>query len=134
MKDDIIEASLSWSHRGGVYPICRGVAFIYGLLVNTRFNVRVEPIVHAPWDVCKCFAGTEPDYLEMGDSLLAKAEQQALPDDERWQAIYQHDRTLSSQQAPLPVKTHQTVLKMIFKSIHTEWLRKYHTSNRTRSS
>lgn len=63
----------------------------YGLLVNTSFNVRGEPIVCTPWDAYKCFMRTEMDYLVMGNLLFAKAEQQPLPDDERWQEIYELD-------------------------------------------
>ena len=36
----------------------------YGLLVNTSFNVRGEPIVCTPEDAYKCFMRTEMDYLE----------------------------------------------------------------------
>jgi len=41
---------------------------------------------------------------------------------------------MGPQRAPLPVTTDRMVLKIIFKSIQTEWLRKYHTSSFTLSS
>jgi carbamoyltransferase len=47
----------------------------YGLLVNTSFNVRGEPIVMTPEDAYRCFMNTEMDYLVVGDYLFAKADQ-----------------------------------------------------------
>jgi carbamoyltransferase len=44
----------------------------YGLLVNTSFNVRGEPIVCTPEDACRCFRQTDMDYLVMGNFLLEK--------------------------------------------------------------
>lgn len=46
-----------------------------GLLVNTSFNVRGEPIVCTPLDAIKCFMGTDLDVLVIGDFLLMKDEQ-----------------------------------------------------------
>lgn len=53
----------------------------YGLVVNTSFNVRGEPIVCSPADAFRCFMGTEMDYLVMGDYLFKKSEQPSCPDD-----------------------------------------------------
>ena len=47
----------------------------YGLLVNTSFNVRGEPIVCTPDDAYRCFMRTEMDYLVLGDWIFAKTEQ-----------------------------------------------------------
>lgn len=47
----------------------------YGLLVNTSFNVRGEPIVMTPDDAYRCFMNTEMDYLVIGDYLFDKREQ-----------------------------------------------------------
>jgi len=47
----------------------------FGLLVNTSFNVRGEPIVCTPDDAFRCFMRTEMDYLVMGDFLFDKKEQ-----------------------------------------------------------
>jgi carbamoyltransferase len=47
----------------------------YGLLVNTSFNVRGEPIVCSPDDAYRCFMSTEMDYLVMGNFLFDKKEQ-----------------------------------------------------------
>ena len=47
----------------------------YGIVVNTSFNVRGEPIVCTPEEAYKCFMRTEMDYLVVNDFLLKKKEQ-----------------------------------------------------------
>ncbi len=47
----------------------------YGLVVNTSFNVRGEPIVCTPDDAYRCFMNTEMDYLVIGDYVFAKEDQ-----------------------------------------------------------
>jgi carbamoyltransferase len=51
-----------------------------GLLVNTSFNVRGEPIVCTPEDAYRCFMGTEMDHLVMGHLLFHKVDQPASGD------------------------------------------------------
>ena len=46
-----------------------------GMLINTSFNVRGEPIVRSPYDALKCFANTEIDYLLMENYLIKKEDQ-----------------------------------------------------------
>ena len=46
-----------------------------GVLVNTSFNVRGEPIVCTPEDAFRCFMGTDVDLLVAGNCLLKKEEQ-----------------------------------------------------------
>lgn len=46
-----------------------------GLLVNTSFNVKDEPIVCAPEDAYKCFMATEMDVLVLGNFVLFKDRQ-----------------------------------------------------------
>jgi carbamoyltransferase len=46
-----------------------------GLVINTSFNVRGEPIVCSPEDAYKCFMRTEMDDLLMGPFLLEKRRQ-----------------------------------------------------------
>jgi carbamoyltransferase len=46
-----------------------------GMLVNTSFNVRGEPIVCTPEDAYKCFMNTEMDYLVIGNYLFDKSDQ-----------------------------------------------------------
>jgi carbamoyltransferase len=50
----------------------------YGVIVNTSFNVRGEPIVCTPEDAYKCFMRTEMDYLVMEDYLFDKKEQKPI--------------------------------------------------------
>lgn len=47
----------------------------YGVIVNTSFNVRGEPIVCTPEDAFRCFMGTEMDELYVGNFRLVKEEQ-----------------------------------------------------------
>ncbi|MEN8753534.1 MAG: carbamoyltransferase C-terminal domain-containing protein, partial [Desulfobacterales bacterium] len=63
----------------------------YGVIVNTSFNVRGEPIVCNPEDAYRCFMGTEMDYLVMGDFLFNKEEQQHYADRDYWQQKYELD-------------------------------------------
>ncbi len=46
-----------------------------GVLVNTSFNVRGEPIVCTPEDAFRCFMGTEMDELYVGNYRMVKEEQ-----------------------------------------------------------
>jgi carbamoyltransferase len=48
-----------------------------GVLVNTSFNVRGEPIVCTPADAYRCFRGTRIDALALGPCLVLKDD---LPD------------------------------------------------------
>ena len=54
-----------------------------GVLINTSFNVRGEPIVQSPADAYRCFMQTELDLLVMEDLLLVKEEQPPF-DDRDW--------------------------------------------------
>lgn len=47
----------------------------FGMLINTSFNVRGEPIVCTPEDAYRCFMGTEMDVLSLGPHLLRAEEQ-----------------------------------------------------------
>ena len=63
----------------------------YGLVVNTSFNVRGEPIVCTPADAYRCFMRTEMDYLVIENFLFDKREQPPLNDGEDWQQMYELD-------------------------------------------
>ncbi|MCS7466762.1 hypothetical protein NZK35_08915 [Stieleria sp. ICT_E10.1] len=52
----------------------------YGVLVNTSFNVRGEPIVCTPYDAYRCFMRTEMDVLALGNCILVKMEQPEWPE------------------------------------------------------
>ncbi|MBV8054630.1 MAG: hypothetical protein JO071_05250, partial [Deltaproteobacteria bacterium] len=62
-----------------------------GLLVNTSFNVRGEPIVHTPEDAYRCFMRTNIDYLVLEDFLLAKSEQPQREQDDSWKKEFEPD-------------------------------------------
>ena len=55
-----------------------------GVLVNTSFNVRGEPIVCTPVDAYRCFMRTEMDLLVLGNHLVYKSNQQPLEPDSDW--------------------------------------------------
>ncbi len=46
-----------------------------GMMVNTSFNVRGEPIVNSAEDAYRCFMRTEMDYLVIGNYLFDKKRQ-----------------------------------------------------------
>jgi carbamoyltransferase len=62
-----------------------------GVVVNTSFNVRGEPIVCTPEDAYRCFMRTDMDMLVLEDCVLRKTEQPALPDDGSWRTEYELD-------------------------------------------
>ncbi len=62
-----------------------------GVLVNTSFNVRGEPIVCTPTDAYRCFMRTEMDYLIVENFILDKNEQPAWEDDASWQDEFELD-------------------------------------------
>ena len=62
-----------------------------GVIVNTSFNVRGEPIVCTPQDAYLCFMRTEMDVLVLEDLILFKEEQPPLKDDQDWRQLYELD-------------------------------------------
>ena len=62
-----------------------------GVLVNTSFNVRGEPIVCTPADAYRCFMRTEMDFLVLENCLLDKRDQQPLTDDSDWKKEFELD-------------------------------------------
>lgn len=63
----------------------------YGLVVNTSFNVRGEPIVCTPADAYRCFMRTEMDWLVINDFLFKKEEQPCWRETESWRDVYALD-------------------------------------------
>jgi len=55
-----------------------------GVIVNTSFNVRGEPIVCTPDDAYRCFMRTEMDTLVLENFVLNKSEQKPLEQDVDW--------------------------------------------------
>ena len=62
-----------------------------GLLVNTSFNVRGEPIVCTPEDAYRCFMNTEMDCLVMDDYVFIKSEQPECAIEENWIDNFEKD-------------------------------------------
>jgi len=64
----------------------------YGIIINTSFNVRGEPIVCTPEDAYRCFMRTEMDFLVLGNHILAKGDQAAMDiATEAWQEEFPLD-------------------------------------------
>lgn len=55
-----------------------------GVLVNTSFNVRGEPIVCTAEDAYRCFMRTDMDYLVVNDYLFTKTNQPAWQEKDNW--------------------------------------------------
>lgn len=55
-----------------------------GLIINTSFNVRGEPIVCTPEDAYRCFMRTEMDYLVLENLVLDKRAQPAWHETDEW--------------------------------------------------
>ncbi len=56
----------------------------YGLIVNTSFNVRGEPIVCTPEDAYRCLMRTEMDYLIVGNYIFDKKQQPEWVEKDNW--------------------------------------------------
>ncbi|MCS6807669.1 MAG: carbamoyltransferase [Bacteroidota bacterium] len=63
----------------------------YGVLVNTSFNVRGEPIVCTPEDSYRCFMRTDMDYLVIGNFVFDKAQQPELKESDAGKAMLTSD-------------------------------------------
>ena len=63
----------------------------YGIIINTSFNVRGEPIVCTPNDGFRCFMRTEMDYLVIGNFLFDKSQQTDLINDSDWKKEFKLD-------------------------------------------
>ena len=62
-----------------------------GVIVNTSFNVRGEPIVCTPEDAYRCFMRTEMDILVLENCVLYKDQQPALSHDSDWRHEFELD-------------------------------------------
>jgi carbamoyltransferase len=63
----------------------------YGVIVNTSFNVRGEPIVCTPDDAYRCFMRTEMDYLVINNYLLCKIDQPEAENKNIWMEKFKLD-------------------------------------------
>ncbi len=62
-----------------------------GLLVNTSFNVRGEPIVCSPGDAYRCFMRTDMDWLVINNCLFEKSIQPKWEETDNWRQTFQLD-------------------------------------------
>ena len=62
-----------------------------GVLVNTSFNVRGEPIVCTPQDAYRCFMRTEMDVLALENCVLTKGDQPQNEEGSTWQSQFELD-------------------------------------------
>jgi carbamoyltransferase len=63
----------------------------YGVIVNTSFNVRGEPIICTPEDAYRCFMRTEMDYLAVGNFLFDKTRQPKWMEKDNWKEEFTLD-------------------------------------------
>ncbi|RAI85541.1 carbamoyltransferase family protein [Algoriphagus yeomjeoni] len=63
----------------------------YGLVVNTSFNVRGEPIVCTPHDAYRCFMSTEMDVLVINEYVFFKQEQPDWENKDKWMVAFKKD-------------------------------------------
>ncbi|MFN2350951.1 MAG: carbamoyltransferase [Kiritimatiellia bacterium] len=59
-----------------------------GIIINTSFNVRGEPIVCTPEDAYRCFMRTEMDCLVLESYILRKADQPPWQEKADWRQDY----------------------------------------------
>jgi carbamoyltransferase len=54
-----------------------------GVIINTSFNIRGEPIVCTPQDAYRCFLASDMDVLVLENYILYKTEQPQLGEQEK---------------------------------------------------
>ena len=63
----------------------------FGLVINTSFNVRGEPIVCSPEDAYRCFMRTQMDYLVIGNFIFNKKKQPDWDSKDNWKEDFKLD-------------------------------------------
>ncbi len=63
----------------------------YGVIVNTSFNVRGEPIICTPEDAYRCFMRTEMDFLVVGNFVFDKKQQPEWLEKDNWKEEFTLD-------------------------------------------
>lgn len=63
----------------------------YGVIVNTSFNVRGEPIICTPEDAYRCFMRTEMDFLVVGNYVFDKKQQPEWREKDDWKEEFTLD-------------------------------------------
>jgi carbamoyltransferase len=69
----------------------------YGVVVNTSFNIRGEPIVCQPDEAYRCFMFTDMDVLVLEDCICLKTEQPALPGAEEYKKQFKEENMVKRQ-------------------------------------
>lgn len=62
-----------------------------GVVVNTSFNLRGEPIVCTPDDAYRCFMRSDMDVLVLENCILYKEEQPSWSEETDWQNVFTLD-------------------------------------------
>lgn len=62
-----------------------------GVLVNTSFNIRGEPIVHSPQDAYRCFMLTDMDVLVLENIICLKEKQPPMEGADAYKAQFKLD-------------------------------------------
>ena len=62
-----------------------------GVIVNTSFNVRGEPVVCTPKDACECFMRTDMDLLVLENCILYKEQQPQWEETVDWKKRFTLD-------------------------------------------
>ena len=62
-----------------------------GMLINTSFNVRGEPMVCSPKDAYKCFMHSDMDYMVIENFLYTKTDQADFEQKEKWRRTFDAD-------------------------------------------
>ncbi|MEE2710297.1 MAG: carbamoyltransferase [Gemmatimonadota bacterium] len=75
------------------YPLIKAFEELTGsgVLINTSFNVRSEPIVCTPEDAYRCFMRSDMDYLVMENYVLDKRNQPEWHEKEDWRSQFELD-------------------------------------------
>ena len=63
----------------------------YGMLINTSFNVRGEPMVCTPYDAYRCFMNSDMDYLVINNFVYFKKDQLDWQNKEKWKIDFNKD-------------------------------------------
>ena len=63
----------------------------YGIVINTSFNVRGEPIVCTPNDAYRCFMSTDIDYLVIENFVYKKEKQLDWQNKKKWTIDFKSD-------------------------------------------
>ena len=75
------------------YPLIKAFEELTGsgVIINTSFNVRSEPIVCTPEDAYRCFMRSDMDYLVLENHVLDKTTQPKWHEQEDWKTQFELD-------------------------------------------